>query len=268
MENSKQVEIIKEVLKLEKKIDKLNKDLSTLQSMQFSTVPNPPVREVVKRVYPEITPQKKMSKAVILTGPIGAYAYHKQKKDEIERIRNSEEYKAQCAEADRKFDQMQAEKDKEYETAKKQYDTVILPQYQKELEQWTLEKEEKISNAEQKLEEFNKTLADIYDTTKIVPIKYRTIDALQHVYDIISTSNFDVTYALEDYNKEQQRLLDEEKIRLEEARLYEQQLANDLAAEGNQIADKARKQNNLGSIVGTVQRHNTNKILKNWGDKK
>lgn len=266
MENLNQVEIIEKVLELEKAIDKLNGELSSLNSMKFEEIPKPPVREIVKRTYPEITPQT-MSKAVFLAGPLGAYAYHKQKKGDIERIRNSEEYKAQCAEADRKFDQIQAEKDKEYEEEKKQYDSVILPEYNKKLEQWTISKEEKISNVQQELNELSKTLSDIYESTKIVPIKYRTIDALQHVYDIISTSNYDITYALDDYNKEQQRLLEEQRLRLEEERLYEQQLANDLADEGNQIANKARKQANLGSIVGAVQRHNTNKTLKDWGKK-
>ena len=61
---------------------------------------------------------------------------------------------------------------------------------------------------------------------------------------------------------------------LEEMRLQEQQQANALAMEQNDlldrqnsIAEKARRDANIAAAVGAVKRHNTNKTLKKWMEK-
>ena len=61
---------------------------------------------------------------------------------------------------------------------------------------------------------------------------------------------------------------------LEEIRLQEQQQANALAMEQNDlpdrqnsIAEKARRDANIAAAVGAVQRHNTNKTIKKWMEK-
>ena len=61
---------------------------------------------------------------------------------------------------------------------------------------------------------------------------------------------------------------------LEEMRLQEQQQANALAMEQNDlpdrqnyIAEKARLNANIAAAVGAVQRHNTNKTIKKWMEK-
>ena len=120
-----------------------------------------------------------------------------------------------------------------------------------------------------------KKLASIYDTTRIVPLQYRTIEALQYIYDMISTSDYDVTYAINSYDTHRQRMLDAERMRIEEARLQEQQLANDLADEQaqlmyeqNLIAERARKDARIASTVSAVQHHNTNKILKDMSQRR
>ena len=88
------------------------------------------------------------------------------------------------------------------------------------------------------------------------------MDALQYIYDMISTSDYDVRQAIEYFDKSQQRAL-------EEMRLQEQQQANALAMEQNDlldrqnsIAEKARRDANIAAAVGAVQRHNTNKTIK------
>lgn len=115
---------------------------------------------------------------------------------------------------------------------------------------------------QQDLRNARQNLSLIYQETKIVPSQYRTIEALSYIYEMISTSDCDVIFAIESYDKQKQRELDE-------ARLQEQQLANQLAdeqaqllSEQNAIAEKARRDANIASAVSTVQRHNTNKMLK------
>ena len=112
-----------------------------------------------------------------------------------------------------------------------------------------------------------KELAALYGETRIVPAQYRRVDALQYIYDMISTSDYDVRQAIEYFDKSQQRAL-------EEMRLQEQQQANALAMEQNDlldrqnsIAEKARRDANIAAAVGAVQRHNTTKTIKKWMEK-
>lgn len=256
MSNSQQVDAVKRALELEICIDNITEKLA-------KPAPEPPTRNVVKRVYPKIVPQTKFNWLVALlpaipllfaTVVVGAivwiciyyFAIYKRKKDEeIRQIQNSAQYKEQCAVADREFDKMQEEADADYQIQKQEYVTKILPKYQEE-----------IKKARYDLKTAKAALDDLYTTTKIVPLQYREIPILQYIYDTISTSDFDVKYAIELYDKNEQR-------RLDEARLYEQQQANQLVAEQNDIAGKMRRDQNIGNIVGAVQRHNTNKALNN-----
>ena len=91
---------------------------------------------------------------------------------------------------------------------------------------------------------------------------------MRYIYDTVSTSDYDINGAIELYDKYRQRRIDEE-------RLYEQQVANGLADEQNEllnrqndIANRARREANVANIVGAVQHHNTNKMLKNHFGKK
>ena len=98
---------------------------------------------------------------------------------------------------------------------------------------------------------------------------YRTIPALQYVYDMVATSDYDVKQAIDAYDKNEQRKLDMERLE-EQRRLTEQQkTANELAAvnasllqEQNEIAEKARRDANRAAVVGAIQRHNFNKKFK------
>ena len=112
-------------------------------------------------------------------------------------------------------------------------------------------------------------LSNHYENTKIIAMQYRTIPALQYIYDMISTSDYDIMQAIDLYDRSEQRKLDAERLE-EQRRLTEQQkTANELAAvnasllqEQNEIADKARRDANIAAAVGAVQRHNLNKTLK------
>lgn len=92
---------------------------------------------------------------------------------------------------------------------------------------------------------------------------------------MISTSDYDVTYAINSYDTHRQRMLDTERMKIEEARLQEQQIANDLAdehaqllSEQNAISEQARRDAKFASAVGMVQQHNSNKYLKNISNRR
>lgn len=193
--------------------------------------------------------------------------YRKQKAATIERIRNSAEYQQQCTAARMATNQQQLDFDEAYTKAKEEYDSVLLPQYQAARSAWETEHQAQIRKEEQELTQAKKELAALYGETRIVPAQYRRVDALQYIYDMISTSDYDVRQATEYFDKSQQRAL-------EEMRLQEQQQANALAMEQNDlldrqnsIAEKARRDANIAAAVGAVQRHNTNKTIKKWMEK-
>lgn len=86
---------------------------------------------------------------------------------------------------------------------------------------------------------------------------------------MISSSDYSIKEAIGLYDKDRQR-------RLEEQKIYEQQIANrladeqiqltyeqnDLLDEHNSISDRASKDARNAAIAEIVQRHNTNKMLK------
>ena len=194
--------------------------------------------------------------------------YRKQKAATIERIRNSAEYQQQCTAARMATNQQQLDFDEAYTKAKEEYDSVLLPRYQAARSAWETEHQAQIRKEEQELAQAKKELAALYGETRIVPAQYRRVDALQYIYDMISTSDYDVRQAIEYFDKSQQRAL-------EEMRLQEQQQANALAMEQNDlldrqnsIAEKARRDANIAAAVGAVQRHNTNKTNKKGMEKK
>lgn len=274
MDNNHQTEILKEILELEIYLDKTQRKYSKLYIMKYKSAPTPPVCQMISKPYPEIKSQVKFNWIIALLlsfpltflGGIPFYyfvIYKKQKKEDMERIQNSEEYKMQCAAIDEEVKRLQETANEKYQNEMDIYKNEILPKYQKDLAEWTSKHNQEIEQIEQDIKNAQNKLSALYESSKIVPMQYRKIEILQYLYDIVSTSNYDITYAIENYDKYQQRMLDEQKI-------HEQQLSNQLANEQaqllyeqNQISEKARRDANIASVVGTVQRHNTNKALKN-----
>ena len=276
MNNEEQVKTLKEVLALENYLISAEKKLFSIKSERFSAPPQAPICGTITRTYPEIVSNVEFNKIIAIVPSlfflpwIAIYyfgIYKPAKEKDIENIRNSEEYKAECAKLDASYDAQEKELKKQYEEAKKKYDTKTLPMYNNQLNAWTIKHDAEIDRATNDLTSAKDKLNSIYEDTKIVPKQYRNLDALQYIYDLISTSDYDVTYAISNYDTHRQREIDS-------ARLREQQLANDLAdeqasllSEQNQIAEQARKDARFANAVNMVQSHNRNKSLKNINNK-
>lgn len=294
MEHEEQVKTVKQVLELETQVEALKEALYDEQSKVFGKQkPNPPARQTATFTPPPVRHNCKINwlmmflpagidillsmitQSIMLTilffatlfvwPPVYYFAiYRKKKKEAIEKVRNSEEYKQQYEAAKAEADKMQQDYDAEYAAAKEKFDTVTMPKFQQEYAEWEKGKNERINQLKQKLAKLQQELNELYAQTRIVPVQYRSIYALQYIYDMISTSDYDVRQAIDSFDKSEQR-------RLDEMRLQEQQQANalameqnDLLDEQNDIAKKARRDANIASVVGAVQRHNTNKTLKKW----
>lgn len=62
------------------------------------------------------------------------------------------------------------------------------------------------------IQSMQKELAALYETEKPVPLQYRNRKALQYIYDIMSTSDYDLKQAIDSYDKLKSRELEEERI--------------------------------------------------------
>ncbi|MBP5288969.1 MAG: hypothetical protein J6Z79_03755 [Clostridia bacterium] len=270
MNTPEQVETLKQALDLTLRREELQNRATALSRQSFKAKPAPPVRTEIKVEYPPIKSNVKfwgvelLPTLIFILWPIFYYFlfYKKRKEEDIERIKNSEEYKASCAKAEEDAKAKQAEIDEKYQADKKEYEEVILPQYEKDLAAWQKKHEEEMNACQADLSDTQNRLEKLYEETKIIPVQYRGIPALRHIYNTVSSSDYSVREAIEAYEQERAR-------QLEVAKIQEQQRANDIAdekndllAEQNEIAEKTRKDARNAAFVGAIQSHNRNKSLK------
>lgn len=62
------------------------------------------------------------------------------------------------------------------------------------------------------IQSMQKELAALYETEKPIPLQYRNRKSLQYIYDIMSTSDYDLKQAIDSYDKFKARELEEERI--------------------------------------------------------
>lgn len=113
-----------------------------------------------------------------------------------------------------------------------------------------------------------------FNTIECIPKKYQTLEALEYIIDILSTSNMDVRFALDSYDRDVQRRLTEEQnqsIRymndLQEEYNSEMRYQSALQEDANDIADRARKQSNLLHVAHMAQEHKYHKETQKQLDK-
>ena len=277
MKSNEQAIIVKKALDLTKSLESETEKLNQLKLEKFKPIPCGPAKDIImKAPYPEIKIKTKFN---WLTAIIPSFIffpwfiiylviYNSRKESEEKKIRNSEEYINQCQEIDRQQIEQQAIADEKYIVMKKEYDEVIIPKYNEELAEWENQHNIKLEETEKEVERLRYELEDNYQTTKIIPMQYRDIDALTYLYELMSTSDYEIKEAIDMYDKNMQR-------QLSTAHVLSQQQANELAKqqndlaieqnqlldEQNEISERARREARTAAIISTIQRHNTNSIL-------
>lgn len=303
MGHEDQVEAVKKALDLELQVQQAKGTVTSIRFRKFSKAePKPPVLQ--KAVYNEPSIQTTVKLDIprmigpwligillviltlftgltflIIIGQIVAvlgliwlfYYYFKvykaQKKASYEQIKESAEYKQLCAQAQEETRKTQQKYDAEYAAAKTEYENVALPNYKKELEAWKDKNAAELCEAEAKLEKLSTELAQHYNETRIVPIQYRNIEALDFVYSMISTSDFDVKHAIEKYDDHINRNLEAAKLRAQQQANELTSQQNALLEDQNKIAQKARRDANIAAVTSTIQQHNLNKSIKEMSSK-
>lgn len=208
----------------------------------------------------------------------------KYEKQEIERLKNTPEYKEACYKIDEETAARQAILYKKYTKEKKEYDEVLIPRYESRLAEEQDRRAKKIQSLTDEREaiqkeyyKFFKALQQAYEDTKIVPTAYRSPDILLAILDILNSSNLDVKEAMAMYDRNKQMAIDSARLQAQNEANYQAQVQNNmlqqqaylmqeqnaLINEQNSIADQARRDANMAAAISTVQHHNTNKMLKN-----
>lgn len=286
MDNTNQISTIEKIIELENMVDNLENEVITLDNAQFRPKPLPPITNYVKSHYPPINPKVEYNPVVVWLMPIAAaliflpsllftipyvQKYKDQKLEEcVNRIRNSEIYRAECAQIDARDAEQNRLLKEQYESDTKEYEETILPNWESEFSEWENDRTSRLDAATKELSIKRKELDDLYNTSKLVPAQYRDIDILTYILETMQSSDYDVKAAIEVYDRNAQMALEEERLReqqianmraSEQNQLLREQ--NNLVAESNAIADQARFEANAAAVVSAIQHHNTNKYLKN-----
>ncbi len=294
MTHEEQVNALKKAFDLQTLIIEKQNEFSLLSQKRYKEKPLPPTKPqkpVYETVpYPEVKSEITFTEYLktestwlisLVFWPYLLYLYFKgyksAKTNDIERIKQSEEYKLKCKEIDEENAKRDAiaenelkEKMTSYNEELDNYNTVTVPQYEEELKAWTDNHNKQLNDLKNTVDKASNELTALYEETNILPLQYRKIDAIEYIYNIVASSNdYDVFKGIESYEKKLSRDLEKERIKQQEKAndlaLLNAQLANEqneLLAEQNSIAEQARKDARNAEIVGAIQRHKTNKILK------
>lgn len=232
---NEQIHAVKFALDHSIRIEQLQEQIKYETAQSYSPRPTAPVKQnVPPPVYPPIKAnvpfftKEKMMKGIFGGGNLFG-DHEKEVKAEEERIRNSPEYRQQCAAIDEAYRKRVAFAEEQYQANLKQYNEVILPRYEQGFAAWKKQHEEKLAAFKTELERLKKELAEHYETTNIVSAKYRTINALQFIYDGLTDPayHFTVTQVVDFYDQALRQEM-EERQREEERRREE---AEERAAE-------------------------------------
>ncbi len=216
------IDALKNALDLSTQIAGVKKKLEAVSAKAYVKKPVAPVKqEIPAPVYPEIKvnvpffTKEKMIKGIF--GGSDLFADHqKEVQAEEDRIRNSPEYRQQCAAIDEAYQKRVAFAEEQYQANLKQYHEVQIPQYEKGFAVWQKWQDGEISSLNTELNRLERALASHYETTKIVPAQYRRINALKYIHDVMSSSNYTIAQAIQNYDMAVQRQIERE--RLEEER--------------------------------------------------
>lgn len=196
--------------------------------------------------------------------------YYVIKKFLTEEKRNSAEYKQLCASLEEMHNLKQMELDKKYEEELSVYNNETLPEYNREKAEWTEEHNRELSEQKRIYEAAVSELNEFYSTSRIIPQQYHNIETLEYLDSLMSSSEYDIMAAVDSYEKKLTRDLEMQRIReqqianeMAEEQNYQLQQQNELQAENNNIAERARRDQRNAAIVNAVQNHNRNKYLKN-----
>ena len=199
--------------------------------------------------------------------------FPKEKKADEERIRNSREYKEECSKLNLEYDKKQEELDKKFKNRmdafQKESDA-----WDKDYHKWQKEKEKSISKIKEEISILESKRNRLYNDLNAIPVHYRKTEIIRYIYHAVSTSDYTIKEAIGLYDRNEQRKIDEARLReqqvynqlQEEANAYADEM-NELQREANETAAKARRDMNIANAANIYQNHKRNKMLDRMNKK-
>lgn len=204
---------------------------------------------------------------IVLT--IKTYRKEKKEKKDLEessiiKKKNSVEYKEKCAEIDEENRKNQAQRDQElherylrryaqYEENMKQYKADVENYEQVLIPEWNEEDNALITV----MNNTHDALQEVY-SKNIIPIQYRKLEALVYLATFLNTSEYDLKFAIENYNQyvsqckqDTQISLQQIQIRIMRETLSNQQYANWLH---EQVLDMSEQANDTLKSISNWQK--------------
>lgn len=199
--------------------------------------------------------------------------FPKEKKADEERIRNSREYKEECSKLNLEYDKKQEELDKKFKNRmdafQKESDA-----WDKDYHKWQKEKEKSISKIKEEISILESKRNRLYNDLNAIPVHYRKTEIIRYIYHAVSTSDYTIKEAIGLYDRNEQRKIDEARLReqqiynqlQEEANAYADEM-NELQHQANETAAKARRDMNIANAANIYQNHKRNKMLDRMNKK-
>ena len=160
--------------------------------------------------------------------------------------------------------------DSEYEANFKKYNSDVLAEFA----EWQTLQKRKIDAIESDLRLNKETLTNLYDTSRLVSVSYRELWILNWLYNDMSSSDHDVRYATELLDRDRQRLVTQEAGRMatQAIGMLNQTMTEGFGAVYNAIESGSeehlrqlktmRRDMNIGTAIGAVQRNKTMKLIE------
>lgn len=212
-----------------------------------------------------------------------AVLYFIKKKDMNKELATSPEYLKEVEEAKRiaieqqqqinkEYAEKQAKIDAEYETELEHYNNVLIPHYKKEFSDWSERQNKKAELLVEDIKLNSATLEALYNETKLISVSYRNLNLLYWLYNDMASSNHDIVYATELLDRDRQRAATLEAGSMAARAIGELESSiamglNDIYGaieDGNYELAEMRKSQNRANVVSIIQRHNLNKMVKDY----
>ena len=193
--------------------------------------------------------------------------FPKEKKADEERIRNSREYKEECSKLNLEYDKKQEELDKKFKNRMDAFHKES-DAWDKDYHKWQKEKEKSISKIKEEISILESKRNRLYNDLNAIPVHYRKTEIIRYIYHAVSTSDYTIKEAIGLYDRNEQRKIDEARLReqqiynqlQEEANAYADEM-NELQHQANETAAKARRDMNIANAANIYQNRKRNKMI-------
>ena len=278
MTHSEEVEVVGKALAYERELVDSRLKITSITGETFPAMREEPKLAFSKAPYPDAVSDLKFNKwlYLLVIWPIVGwillwYLYRDYKKNvekHVQRIKESQEYKDKCKAVDDENARSMAIAKGKYEEEMRIYN-LELAEYNKKLNDWENDKNLRLESAKAGLDNKEREAQSFYLSTRLIPLKYHTVPALENIYNTIAYSEYSFKESAADYEmlldrriKEAQLSVDRELVQVNKAlnaRL------NDVDNSFDKFANEFSRYSKAmvaAKVTNIIQTHNANKTAK------